>query len=106
MVLGYLCEDDGYVRECDVDEGGQRICPECGKAVTGLVGQARSVSGSPPTDKSNQMGGDIRWSVRTRDRDFAVHAFDVEGAVEAAIQHVDNPQEIKEVKPSNHQYRN
>lgn len=38
MVVGYSCTNCGYKYECDVAESGERICPDCGYAVTGITG--------------------------------------------------------------------
>lgn len=41
MVVGYECPDCGFQHECDVDESGERICPCCKTAVTGITGDTR-----------------------------------------------------------------
>lgn len=108
MVLGYICNEHGYQRECDLRDGGQRICPECGADVTGLVGRSRSTARSPPEDDPRTANGTIEWYVHTNHSTraaFTVEAFDHEAAVEAAIGRVETPQQISEVKPANRRYR-
>lgn len=36
-MIAYLCEEHGFQWECNVDESGQRICEDCGMAVTGIT---------------------------------------------------------------------
>lgn len=106
MVLGYMCETHGYQRECDVGDDGERICQECGMAVTGVTGRTRSSSTSPPTDKPGHTAGDISWSVMAdHGRRIVVDAFDHEQAAERAADEVDNPQSIKEIVPEIRAYR-
>lgn len=104
-MLGYICQTHGYQRECDVSEAGERLCYECGVAVTGLTGRTRNTSASPPTDKPNQAAGDILWVASTYDRDFSVSAFGVEEAAKAALSRLEDPQELNEIKPKKREYR-
>lgn len=48
-VVAYDCSNCGVVPECDVDESGQRICPDCGDAVTGV------------TKREAEERGDVPW---------------------------------------------
>lgn len=42
MVVGYDCQNCGYQRDCDTDsKSGERLCPDCGAAVTGITGDLR-----------------------------------------------------------------
>lgn len=43
MVVGYSCTNCGYKYDCDVDSSGERICPDCGDAVTGITGDITGV---------------------------------------------------------------
>lgn len=106
MTIGYLCEEHGYVHECDVDESGERICPACGKWVRGLVGRTRDTYRSPPID-SEHAEGDIHWdALEYGTRVARVSAFDVEEAAEAAIDKLGEPQGFDEIQPTKRQYRN
>lgn len=103
-MLGYICVEHGYQRECDVNESGQRICRECEQAVTGLTGSTRGRK-APPSERPMHQTGKIRWLATGYDLNLAVDAFDHIAAVEAATERVDDPQEIKEIKPQNERYR-
>lgn len=105
MVLGYQCPEHGYERECGVDESGERTCPECGTAVTGISGRTRDTFRSPPTD-SDHASGDIKWRVSTGygSDGFYVNAFGFEDAVEQAIDRADDV--VVEVEPDNWRYAN
>lgn len=105
-MLGYMCAEHGYRDECDVSEAGERLCPDCGVAVTGLVGRTRSTSASPPTDVPNAAEGNIVWLVDVRGGDrFTVEAFDYLDAADAAEGRVDDPKQVEEIKPKKREYR-
>lgn len=38
-VVAYLCQYCGVQHECDVADSGERLCPDCGKGVTGITKQ-------------------------------------------------------------------
>lgn len=54
MTVGYNCTDPrdgctgGYKDDCDVSESGERICPDCGKAVLGLTEEPKGGKLFPP----------------------------------------------------------
>lgn len=101
MVVGYQCPEHGFHTECDVDESGERICPEgAPTAVTGITGTARRHT--PGTT----IGGDIEWNVVLgySGRHITVAAFDVEGAFETAMNRLDDPH-ITEIIPTDPQER-
>lgn len=108
MVLGYICNEHGYQSECDVSEAGERLCYECGNAVTGLTGTTRGRN-APPSDRPRHQQGSIRWDVSlgySAGRSVTVEAFGYEEAVEAAIERIDDdPQEIRRVRPARREYR-
>lgn len=63
-MMGYNCtENCGYKHECDVDESGERICPECGVAVTGITGHISNPN-STAYDVVYGTGGISDGSVR------------------------------------------
>lgn len=100
-----MCVTHGFVRDCGVSTSGERICQQCGDAVTGVTGRARSTHRSPPVD-SHHASGDIDWSVRIRGRPTVhVRAFDLQAAAVTAVDMADDPQRIKELKPTNHKFR-
>jgi hypothetical protein len=106
MVLAYLCPRHGQHRECDVSEGGERICPEAPDddptAVTGITGRTR---------KPNSDGvtyGQIRWTILTgynKDDQKFVHAIDYEQAIDKALEKYGEDTHITEVRPSKRGYR-
>lgn len=105
MTLGYICQTHGYQRECDVDESGERVCYECGVAMTGLTGHTRGRR-APPSDEPSQQMGTIRWAVSTGygDSDYVmVDAFDFTDAVERAIERTDDTP--RNVEPARREYR-
>jgi hypothetical protein len=104
MVLGYICQEHGYQNECDIAESGQRICYECGNAVTGLTGHIRGRN-APPSDKPMYQSGNIRWTIQTHKKRHQVMAFDHEQAVEQIVEKLNNPQEINQVYPTIRKYR-
>lgn len=100
-----MCATHGFVRDCGVSESGERVCQQCGNAVTGVTGSARSTRRSPPVDEPHATGA-IKWWVRVRGRaNVYVNAFDLQAAAVSAIDKVDDPQDIKEVKPHDHRFR-
>lgn len=102
--MGYICNEHGFKRECDVTTSGQRICYECGEAVTGVTGSNRGRR-APPSDKPSFQQGDIEWTVQTYQKRHKVMAFDHEQAIEKVADKLDTPQEINKVYPSNRNYR-
>ena len=104
MVLAYHCPVHGIHNECDVDESGERICPEGGDtAVTGITGSART---APPGESG--FGGEVDWTV-TLDwggESVCVSAFDYEEAFEKALNATsrDDPA-VTEIKPTHRQHR-
>lgn len=105
-MLAYICyENCGYQRQCDVDDVGERVCPDCGHHVAAVSGSARDTFRSPP-EGSNHASGAIRWRVKTGlSSGFSVDAFDAEDAVRTAISHAEEPQRISAVEPKNRNYR-
>jgi len=89
MVLAYHCEGCGIQRNCDVDDVGERICPECEAWVSGITGYMRR----HPSD--GQAVGPIRWAVKTgygsSGRERIVEASDVQGALGRAHEQADDP---------------
>lgn len=85
MVVGYDCTNCGYRHECDVNESGERICPNCGDAVTGITGQARG--------NSDQWKVTYKTPSRTT-RTVEVVARTIEDAYNAAQRAGDNVETI------------
>lgn len=108
MVVGYMCVTHGFVRECGVSESGERVCQQCGDAVTGVSGSHRDTRRSPPEDSST-ASGTIDWTVDVRGLDtgrtLVVNEFDLQAAAMHAVSMVDNPQTIKEIRPTHRPYR-
>ena len=85
MVMGYQCPEHGLHQECDVDESGERICPEgADTAVTGITGSTRQ---GPPGSRGS-ISGDIVWNVSLGygTDTGQVRAFDFEDAFETALE--------------------
>lgn len=101
MVRGYQCNDCGVQSECGVDEIGERICPECSVAVTGIVGTGRK------PDENGMISGEIKWEVYTGyNKNLAgyVSAFDWDEAADQAMDMVDD-ETITEIRPAHRQDR-
>lgn len=103
MVLGYQCPEHGLQDECDVSEAGERICYECGTAMTGIAGETRGRR-APPSDKPMYQQGSIMWQVTSGydEADITVEAFGWADAVEAALERVDH---VRNVTPAKREYR-
>lgn len=104
MVLGYICQEHGYQSECDVTKSGERICYDCGNAVTGLTGHTRGRK-APPSDKPSMQQGHIQWIAESYSSSVRVQVFDHIDAVEKAIKKFDDPQEVNKVYPTKREYR-
>lgn len=110
MVLAYQCPEHGYHFECDVSgshndskcTAGQRVCPDdVDVPVTGITGSHRQ------PDSDGMMAGDIRWQVGldySGSRQTLVRAFDVDGAIEATLDKLDDPL-ITDVRPAAREHR-
>lgn len=106
MVLGYVCPECGFQRECDIADSGQRICPDCSTDVTGVTGRTRGPYAPPEADPMAQEG-DINWHVKygygNRDTTI-VSAFDYIDAIEKAIKKMPHKTPTN-VKPNRREYR-
>lgn len=52
-VHGYWCSEHKFQHECDVDKSGERICPECGNWVSGIVVDGKHKLGK--SDEKNKF---------------------------------------------------
>lgn len=99
-----MCQEHGFVNECDIKESGERICRSCGKSVTGVTGRTRDTYRSPPEGESHTVGN-IRWTARDYKGPIAnTEAHDFQDAAEILVEMVDNPQDISEIRPMNRKY--
>lgn len=107
MVLGYICNEHGYQRECDVSKEGERICYECGDWMRGLMGHTRGRQ-APPEDEPMTQEGDILWAVDVgRHGTVTVTAFGLETALQKAFadDRIDEPTDVREIYPATRRYR-
>lgn len=104
MLFGYICGEHGFVNVSDMKECWERDCPECGADVTPVSGKARSISCSPPVDRSHASGA-ITWDVRGQALRRFVRATDHREAIETVVEQIDDPQRVTEAKPKNVAYR-
>lgn len=103
MVMGYHCGECEEVKnECDIDDIGERICPDCESWVSGITGRSRK-------RHNGQMSGNIQWDIVTgygsRGFDMRFNAFDWGDAASKAAEKVEDDEAITEIRPTHRKHR-